>query len=804
MPATSLSGDEHVHHVTHSLPADRTRSQPRLPAYLTPFIGREREIDQATGLLQRHDVRLLTLTGPGGIGKTRLALRLAAELETKFGSAIYFVPLSTVTDLDLVLPAIARAIEIPDIGGHSIPEVLKKSLRDRRVLLILDNFEHVIDAAAQVTDLMTHCPDLTVIVTSRVVLRVQGEQEFAVPPLATPARGPGRTWNVSPIAELTTHDAIALFVQRAQSVQPTFTLNDNNALAVAEICTRLDGLPLAIELAAARIKILTPSSLLTRLSNRLQVLTSGARDQPERLRTMRNAIAWSYDLLTPAEQALFQALSVFANDFTLEAAESVVDQSEIPIDTLDGIASLVDSSLLRQIDQLPGERRFRMLSTIREFGLEQLAASGKETVTRRRHADWCLALAERVGPEIGGSNIEPWLNLEREHDNLRAALTWLLAQGDTDACARIAFAIWAFWLCRSHFKEGRSWFERILEKMPDEPSVSLAHVMSLTALFTEAVGDFSLAQAQLEVSLRMAADLGDNASVGVATFTLGDVLVNIGEYDRAEPLIGSAIDNFREIDDHVWLVTAISLLGMIAHWRGDDERARSLVNEALTLSRERGFIWGIALCLNRLGRITSAGGDYAQAAQLHEESLTIWQQLGDYWRITRVLIDLADFASASGQLERAARLLGAAEALNEPLGVSDSFTDGRARSRALAVISKNLDADTLAGAWQIGRGMSWDEAMADATASTLIAQQSARQTPVSPGNFGLTAREMEVLQLLAAGYSDRQIAEDLYISRRTAQGHVASIFNKLGVNSRTAAATAALRAGLVEARSVPG
>ncbi len=330
MPATSLSDDESARHVTNPSAADRPHPSPQLPVYLTPFIGRESEIARALELLERDDVRLLTLTGPGGIGKTRLALRLASALAPRFSSGVCFVPLSAVTHPDMVLPTIARSIDVPDTGTRPLPDVLKTSLRDRRLLLILDNFEQVIDAAAQVTDLMAHCPGLNVIVTSRVVLRVQGEQEFPVPPLATPVRGPGRTWHVAPLDELTTYDAIALFVQRAQSVQPAFALNNDNALAVAEICTRLDGLPLAIELAAARVKILTPPLLLTRLTNRLQVLTGGARDQPERLRTMRNAITWSYDLLEPAEQHLFQLLSVFANGFTLDAAESVVDGVRTP------------------------------------------------------------------------------------------------------------------------------------------------------------------------------------------------------------------------------------------------------------------------------------------------------------------------------------------------------------------------------------------------------------------------------------------------------------------------------------------
>ena len=538
MAATSLSGDERAHPNPRSSSADRARSITQLPVYLTPFVGREREIAQTVDLIHRSDVRLLTLTGPGGIGKTRLALRLAADLKPEFASGIYFVRLSTVTDPDMVLPTIARAIEIPEIGARPIPDVLKTSLRDRQILLILDNFEQVIDAAAQLTDLIAHCPKLRVIVTSRIVLRVQGEQEFAVPPLTTPARGPGRTWHVAPLNELPTYDAIALFVQRARSVQPNFTLTDDNALAVAEICTRLDGLPLAIELAAARVKILPPSALLTRLTNRLQVLTGGARDQPERLQTMRNAIAWSYDLLDPDERLLFQSLAVFANGFTLEAAESVVDAAGMSIDTLDGIASLVDSSLLREIDQPDGERRFLMLSTIRQYGLEQFAASQMDAAARRRHAEWCVALAERAKPEMGHANVVVWLNrLEREHDNIRAALTWLLEEGDVETCLRITMTTWMFWYYRSYFKEAHSWFRRILDKTPPAPTVSRSRIQTFAGLFAIAVDELPVAIALLESSLQIATDLGHKESIGMSQLMLADAIYRLDDKQRVELLI---------------------------------------------------------------------------------------------------------------------------------------------------------------------------------------------------------------------------------------------------------------------------
>ncbi len=799
MPGSSLSDDERDSHRFDAGLAERFFSAPRLPVYLTSFIGRGPDLSQAISLIRRDDVRLLTLTGPGGVGKTRLAVQLAMELQPEFAGGICFVPLSTVSDANLVLATIARSIDLPDLGSRPLPDVLKLSLMNRRFLLILDNFEQVVDAAPQIAELIAHCPGLKVIVTSRVVLRVQGEQEFAVPPLATPARGPGRTWRAAPLDELSGYGAVALFVQRAQSVQPGFTMTDENALAVTEICTRLDGLPLAIELAAARIKILSPSTLLSRLTNRLQVLSSGARDQPERLRTMRNAIAWSYDLLTPDEQMLFQYLSVFVGGFTLEAAEAVVDGAELPTNTVDGIASLIDNSLLRQVDQPHGEHRFLMLSTIREFGLEQLSTTHMEETARRRHADWCVALVERAEPEFGGPNVVWWLNhVEREHDNISQSLAWLLETGDVEISMRITAAIWMFWFFRCHFREARSWLDRILEQIPNTPSSIHARTLTIAGLFTEAVGDFDEANKKLDAGRQMATVLGDKICLGMAMLTLGDVADNTGHCERAEEYLLTAVELFREAGLHYWLALTLAFLGSLAQRRGDETAAQSLMDEALDLSRKIGFLWGTAISLNRLGRLARSREDNREAEEHYRESLALWRKLGDRWRMSRSLIDLADVACADRQFEYATQLLGAAEAINESIGASESFVDDSVRQRVLKVVTEQLDEETFAGALAMGHGMSWEEAVDTAMTSTQPEWDLEQQTGDRGSDFGLTARELEVLRLLVAGLTDRQIAEELFISRRTAQGHVASIFNKLGVNSRTAAATAALRDGLVD------
>jgi non-specific serine/threonine protein kinase len=802
MAARTLAGDENAQPASPTMYADWGRNAARLPDYLTTFVGRGQELARSIELLRREDVRLLTLIGPGGIGKTRLAVRLAAEMGHDFTDGVFFIPLASVARTHLVLSTIARALEVTEHHGFALTDLLVASLQRRHVLLLLDNFEHVVDAAVDIAAILARCPHVKVIVTSRVVLRVQGEQEFAVPPLTIPVRGPGKTWQIPSSTELATSESVTLFVQRARSITPSFKLTDDNALAVIEICRRLDGLPLAIELAAARVKILSPAALLTRLANGTHVLSDGARDQPKRLQTMRNAILWSYDLLDPAEQALFQQLAVFANGFTLEAAEIIVRDARLRIDALDGVASLMNNSLVREIDFLDGERRFTMLETIRDFGLDQLRAGGDDTAAYRRHAEWCAALAEQAEPELWGPDAVRWLDrLEREHDNVRQALSRLFEEGDTTTSTRITRVVWMFWFFRCYFREGRSWLDRTLGYLPDRPSPIRARTLVCAGLFAEAVGDFAEAAEKLDEGRRMALALDDNVTLAMALLGLGDVADNTGQYEQAEPLLWAATELFRETGPSLWLVLSLAFLGTLAQRRGDNELAHALLHEALSLSRRIGFLWGTAICLNRVGRLAHSRSDNAEAARLYNESLTLWRELGDYWRMSRQLIDLAEVAADNGQFEHAARLLGAAEAINEPIGASESFVDDTARQRTLQLTSEHLAEETFDRAWESGRAMSWETAVAEAMTPFATEHEPAVSTRTSGESHRLTAREIEVLQLLAAGHSDRQIAETLFISRRTAQGHVASIFNKFGVNSRTAAATAALRAGLVNPES---
>ncbi len=616
--------------VATSLPADfpplRTlESRPNnLPMQPTLLVGREREVEEVRGRLLAPEVRLLTLTGPGGTGKTRLALQAAADLLDEFEDGVFFVPLAAVTDPDHFFTEIAGALGLQERGDVSLRDALKEYLGRREILLVLDNLEQILTAVPLVGELRSAAPRLKVLATSRIPLGIYGEHEYAVPPLSIP--DPKRLPSVKVLSQ---YEAVRLFIERAEAAKADFEITNENAPAIAEICARLDGLPLAIELAAARIKLLPPKAILTRLANRLKLLTGGAKDLPARQRTLRGAIEWSHDLLEEGERTLFARLAVFSGGRTIEAIEAICDaEGDLPVDALDGVSSLLDKSLLRREEGPEDEPRFVMLETIHEYAREKLQQSGEAEEIGRAHAQYFLALAEEAAPELTGPDQVPWTDrLEAEHDNLRAALSWSLEAGDSEAALRIGGALWRFWGVRGHFSEGRRWLSTSLARGEAAPS-------SVRARALLAVGDLARRQ---------------------------------GDYTRAEDLEAS-LSLYREAEDTRGEVYALCFLGWIALDRSDLERAEGLLEESLALSREAGTARDVSVVLNALAVLEVYRGDYAHANALQEESLSLAREAGDIRSVANYTVNLGWTAAITGKYERAETFLHEAQDLFWELG----------------------------------------------------------------------------------------------------------------------------------------
>jgi predicted ATPase/class 3 adenylate cyclase/DNA-binding CsgD family transcriptional regulator len=755
------------------LPADfpplRTldTSPNNLPIQPTTFIGREQELTVVGDLLRRQEVRLLTLTGPGGIGKTRLGLQVAANLSDRFTDGVFFVNLAPLTDPELVVSTIAQALGVREQRDQPLLESLKDHLRDRHLLLLLDNFEQVITAAVQTAELLVACPTLKILVTSRVVLHVQAEREFAVPPFSLPD-----PTHLPDLLALSQYEAMALFIQRAQAVQPDFAITGENAAAIAAICQQVDGLPLAIELAAGRSKLFSPQALLSRLRNRLKLLVGGAQDLPLRQQTLRGTIAWSYDLLEEAEKKLFRRLAVFVGGCTLEAAEAVCNATQdLEVDVLDTVARLVDKSLLRQEEQADGEPRLLMLETIREYALERLAASSEAEAVRRQHATFFLRLAEEAEPKLRSAEQSTWRRrLEIDHDNLRAALRWTLENQEAEMGLWLAGALLAFWRASNQDREGRSWCEQVLAQ-PGTHARTAARAKALLAAGTTTMllGDLSEAQRLLEESISIGHEVGaagkwnlahalgvlgyvallqgnlgaarELAEEGVRLFQevgeawgtalalnfLGRATLELGDPVAAGPLLEESAALFRIIGDRQRLALPLIALGLVALRLGDYAGARTHFEEALAVARETGDEQYIAAALARLGTVALRVDDYQQAATLYGQSLAlIWAQ-GYRENIALSLAGLAELANLLGQPERAARLFGAVEALHEVSGIRLSPLRRAEHDRAVEGIHAHLDEATFVAAWQEGRMTPLEQAIAYA-----LATKDALPTEASP------------------------------------------------------------------------
>jgi predicted ATPase/class 3 adenylate cyclase len=678
-----------------------------LPAQPTPLVGRERELGEGRDLLRGEGVRLLTLTGPGGIGKTRLGLQVAADLLDEFEDGVFFVLLASITDPALVASAIAEPLGVVEAGDQSLEESLKGHLRGKELLLLLDNFEQVVDAAPLVGQLLSECPKLKVLATSRSVLRVYGEQEYPVPPLELPRPG-----HLPPIDRLSQYEAVRLFIERAKAAKPDFRVTDENAPAVAEICARLDGLPLAIELAAARIKLLTPGAMLERLGSRLKLLRGGARDLPERQRTLRATIEWSHALLDEGEQVLFARLAVFSGGRTLDAIEAICDaRGDLPMDALEGVSSLLDKNLLGQEEGPEGEPRFVMLETIHEYARERLKASGEPEETSRLHAEYFLALAEEAEQGLWESEQGGWLDrLEVDHDNMRAALSWSL-ESEPETALRMVGALARFWEIRSHYLEGSRWIKAALRQTYHAEGSVRAKALSEAGTFAWHRGDYEQATVLHGQALALYRELGDESNAAFALLCLGSQDLEQGEHERAKPFFEEALAISREVGDKRTIGYALHNLGDLARHTGHYKQARALGMEAISVFREMDDKWGTARQLVWLGMVTAyMSDDYEEAAGFLEEGFALVREVGDWEWVAYALDSFAILAGAKGQGERAARLWGAAEALRQSIGATLPPTNRPAYERSVAAVRSELGEAAWEVAFEEGMAMSGEEA----------------------------------------------------------------------------------------------
>lgn len=799
-----------------------------IPVSLTSLIGREQEIETLCQLLHQPDVRLVTITGPGGVGKTSLALQVAHDLQDAFIDGVFFISLAAISDSTLIIPTIAHTLGVIESPNRLLLDSLKEFLRDRQALLLLDNFEQIMSAAPLLSELLSACAGLRMLATSREALRLRGEHEFPLSPLALPDQ--------PSVEALMQYPGIALFVQRAQATQPDFQLVPGNAPAISEICTRLDGLPLAIELAAARIKLLPPQAMLARLQeSSLGLLTSGAHDLPVRQQTLRSAIQWSYDLLNADEQRTFRSLSVFVGGCTLNAALTAIE----PPTSLDVLDSLLNKSLLRQTET-DGEPRLTMLETIREFGLERLTHMHELESTRRAHAEYYLSFAEDAERQLTGADQKNWLRrLEREQDNLRAALHWAIEHGEVEFAQRMAGALQPFWFRRGRWSEGRRWLEDALAMESGStlnPSIQ-ADALYGAGMLARFQGDFARARMLCEQSLALYRALADQTGVLKTLVQLGRIVAFQDDQPALKTMMAEAASLIESLPDTVTKADAYTDM-VIAQVRADNfpPQAPHYLAESERIQRAFHNTAGLAFVFIHQGNHASWNREYARAASRFDEAQRLAIELDDDRLLSRIvmsraLLDIQEGDSAAtfqhlddfirqainrgdhqvrtslpmlalilykrGHHAWSARVLGLAEALT---GRSHLSADAAAIAQRLrmgdirAELRTRLGDEVFTREFAAGQRLTLDALRAMLHSQTLAPLPA---NPLSTAGVALTARELEVIHLLAQDLSNPQIAEKLVVSRRTVDAHLRSIYDRLGVKSRDAAIRVAREKGLI-------
>ena len=768
-------------------PASRT-----LPASSRPLIGRDDDIGRVVALMLEDGARLVTLTGPGGVGKTSLALEVARRAIESFPDGVEVIPLDTLDDPDLVLSWIAARFGLSGVHRDAEAAALRGYLLNRRLLLVLDNVEHLLPAAGDVAELLVDSPGLTVLATSRAPLRLTFEREYLVEPLRLPSSGEHATAD-----DIAASDAVRLLVERAQAISPSFALTDGNVTAIAAVAQRLDGLPLALELAASRLRILGPTELLRRLDQAVPLLSGGARDLPERQRTIRQTIAWSYKLLDPGAQTLFRQLSLYVGGCDVEALDALGASGTDP---LEAIATLVEHALVF-VETRDGATRYRMLEVVRQFAHEQLVETGELERASELHFEWFLNLAVAAEQKLRYSEQLWWLQrLELEHGNIRAALAWAIASphpARREGALRIAGSLWAFWYVRGHVVEGETWLRRVLDASPAQPTEARAIAQFGLGMLGISLMDLDDAVATLETSLALAEASGSRMAVALAHFGLGDATRIRRDHDRAEVHYQRALEFFREVGDQAWIGNALNGTAVLAFVTGRLDRAEAYGREGLQVLRACGDLRNIAEAIVILGEVARLRHEIPLAASHYAEALASFHALGDRLAALHTVSYIAAIAAERGEIVRAARLASAVNTSHNELTQHRgrnllAWMDEPATTRMRSAIG---DA-AFDRAWGEGQRLALDTAIAEAEVLATELAGGEVAEAVDPRVATLSTREIEVIRLVATGMTNGAIAEQLYISRRTVDTHLRRIYLKLELSGRTDLVRFALNHGV--------